>query len=348
MRIKSSSFSIYGNELWCVCELSQTLIKIDFLTNTIEETSNLPFEINKEMEDGVLIYAFNYGVMLVPNIQSTIFVYMKNEHEWRQIDFFNNNKGGYLFACLIEFGNSIYMFPGTSDDIIVYNILNGKVEHKRKLLSYISSKLSTKVRIINPVCKMGNHRVVGTTSVNNSVFIYDVLNDDIDIFKVGDDASVYSSCAFAKEKIILYDKTTCTLRMIDEKHNVINEVKVPFGTYRLLKYSEEIMLLDSFNSNDIYIIDNTLKNCLVYSKCDKSEIRKENGLGKVICGDGMTYYYNVLTNSICSIDLNGFVKCQEMPNYNDKLKRCIIENTNNRVIKEDNEVSLSYYLSVLS
>lgn len=348
MRVKPNALSLFGNELWCACELSQNLIRIDILTNVIEEVSKLPFELRKDSEEYVLIYAYDEGILLAPNVQSTIYIYKKREHKWQQIDFEKIGNGGQLYSCSIGFDQSVYMFPGSSDNITVYNTSSGKIEQKRKLLSYINSRLNTSIMVINPVCQLDEHRVVGTTSVGNYVFIYNVLNDQVDMFTVGDDGANYSSCLSLNGAVVLYDKNNCLLRMINEERQIINEIKMPNGGYRVLKYSDEIVLLDSVYGNDLYIIEASLNN---YVKCQKGcgfTPGKSNVLGRIIHGDNLTYYYNRVCNSICSINLNGIIESQEMPVLGEKIKKSIIENSKGKIITESKELSLSEFLSMVS
>ena len=348
MQTKPNALSLYENELWCACELSQNLIRINIENKEIEEVVRLPFELRKDSEEYVLVHAYKNAVLLAQNIQNAIYIYTKGTANWERIDFKKIGNGGQLFTCSLVFGDSIYLFPGSSDNVVTYNILSGEIQLKTKLLSYLNESMKTELMVINPVSKLNDTEVVGITSISNAVFFYNVADDKIEIVRVGDESAKYSSCACACGSVLLYDKNNCLIRKIDNEGNICDEIKLPFGVYRLLSYSDEIVLIDSVYGNDLYIVDSSLKK---YTKCQKTEMfkcTKSNVLGKVIQGDGYTYYYNRLNNSICIIDMSGIVDSYAMPSFDHQIEKGILENCKGRIIDESEEFSLSNYLSMLA
>ena len=348
MRVKPNALSLYKNELWCACEISQNLIMIDTHNNSITEAVPLPFELKKDSEEYVVMQAFESGVVVAENIMNSLFIYEKDRKKWNKIDFEKIGNGGQLFSCSYRFGDDIYLFPGSSDEIVVYNIASRSVAMKKKLLSWINEIINKELCVINPVCVLNNHEVVGTNSENNEIFIYNVLDDKAKTVRIGRDDAKYSSCASPKGKIILFDKNNCCLVLLDDNMNIYKEMKIPKGGYRLLKYSDEYVLVDSIYEDDIYIVDANLDSSIVQKKCNNVNIRRRNNLGRIVSGSGEVYYYNRVDNALYLIDVHGMVKNSSLPELGEDIARNILQRYGGTTIIERNDFTIENYTWLLS
>ena len=329
-----------------VC-VPQALIRVDIGTGDIEEWIGLPFILDKGSEEYAVVHAYDNGVLVVPNVDSVLYVYYPERREWEEIKFEKIGNGRQLFSCSYRNGDSIYLFPGSSDNVVVFNTISKDVTIRIKLLSELNACMNTDIKVLNPVCVVDS-KVIGVTSLNNIVFIYDLQNENIETKKIGKEGSQYSSCISFSDEVILYDKTNCSLLLLDKNMEVIKEMKIPTGGYRVLKYSDDYLIVDSLYGNTIFIIDKYVEECIEAKKSEEALNGNSNVLGVMLYDEKKTYYYNKIDNSLYSINEGRLIKIMEIPHLNDDIKKNILNTRSRKLRVENYAYNLSDFVSLLS
>ena len=274
----TSAFCVDKEDIWFVHGKLNILMKYSMARKKLEIVGSVPQEkitCEKLYSD---IYKYEDSIFLIPCWAKKIVAYSisKNMFEFVELPV-SLQENNVKFLKSFVYKKNLYCLSAASGVITKISM-----DALSEVSNILVKESNDKVLHINTAIQMGNHMIAGVTGENNTIFLFNLKNEQIAMKRLGKDSSVYTSIASLQNYLFLYDqkeKAVVKYKIIDETIQFENK-----------KIFEDVAKIDVFNE-ELFILQATDKKHTVIMNANLNVVYEKKGAVKSNKALAYDYYH---------------------------------------------------------